>query len=216
MLSREIPSTTKNKMSFPLVFRSQLTTLYCEPHRHYHNLAHIQHCWREWTDYMEWEQREEELTGKEQMIIEYAIWFHDAIYDPYAHTGQNEKESAELAANELWKLGDIYRDIHIDVYNMIMLTANHEDAETLAQKVFLDIDLAILGARPELYDRYAENIRKEYSLVEQKQYAHGRTRILQGILKFDRIYHTTYFHQKYEAQARENIQKEITQLSLWL
>ena len=64
----------------------RLIDAYAEPQRHYHTLAHIQHCLGMF------DQCKSLLANPE--AVELAIWFHDAIYVPSAC--DNEALSAEL------------------------------------------------------------------------------------------------------------------------
>jgi predicted metal-dependent HD superfamily phosphohydrolase len=86
---------------------------------------------------------------------------------------------------------------------------------TVAEECFCDLDLSILGSPGKEYDRYAENIRKEYSFVPQDIYAKKRVEILKKFLEGP-IYKTPYFFSKYEERSRVNIQNEIRSLSLWI
>ena len=59
-----------------------LTRRYCEPHRRYHNIAHIAE--------LLWRGRECDLSD-EQVL---AVWYHDAIYD--VPSQDNEVRSAAV------------------------------------------------------------------------------------------------------------------------
>ena len=65
----------------------QLLTRYSEPHRKYHTTRHLDECLA----------RFEELRteAKHPEEVEFALWFHDAIYDTTRH--DNEAKSAEWA-----------------------------------------------------------------------------------------------------------------------
>ncbi|MBP9889385.1 MAG: hypothetical protein KBF93_24025, partial [Leptospiraceae bacterium] len=76
-------------------------------------------------------------------------------------------------------------------------------------KIFLDSDLLILGRERNRYIEYMDSIRKEYEWVEKEFYKQERTKVLQKFLERDRIYFTKEIFDKYEKQARENIQFEI-------
>lgn len=79
-------------------------------------------------------------------------------------------------------------------------------------ELFLDLDLSILGATEEEYDAYARQIREEYSHYPWEAYSKGRRAVMEGFLKRERLYFTPHFHNKLEAAARNNIQREIDSL----
>ncbi len=78
--------------------------------------------------------------------------------------------------------------------------------------MIVDIDLAILGASPDVYAAYASNVRREYSWVAPDDYRAGRCRVLKGFLERDRIYNAACFREAYDMQARENMQLELDRL----
>jgi len=204
-------------MSLDLATQAQLTVLYSQPQRVYHALAHIHHCMREYHDWLDNDEDLSALKSEDIMAIEFAIWFHDAIYDPMAAQGQNEKESSELAFNWLWFHGDLYRPMARKVSEMINKTSMHEPV-TPAEKYFSDIDLAIFaaslnGLARKHYIDYTKEIRQEYRQVPDDLFAQGRMKVLQSFMNRPRIYQTDYFYKKYEATARENIQRELDFLS---
>jgi predicted metal-dependent HD superfamily phosphohydrolase len=195
-----------------LDLRSKLTVLYGEPHRHYHNLSHVQHCLRELKELMDVESISKPDVS-ERLAIEYAIWFHDSVYDPKAPWGQNEIDSAQLAWDSLYKYQELTvgKSIVSSIVKMIEATSGHlvYDKLDLATQYFLDIDLSILGADEKTYQEYAENIRKEYSFVEKSVYVENRKKILEKFLARRNIYSTEHFRNKYESKARSNIQFEL-------
>ena len=69
---------------------NELIGAYNEPHRHYHTMNHVYSCLN-LLDGLP-------VTGKPK-TSEFAIWFHDVIYDSASQT--NEIESATLAFNWL-------------------------------------------------------------------------------------------------------------------
>ena len=75
--------------------------------------------------------------------------------------------------------------------------------------VFLDADLAILGADPVRYQAYQRSIRREYSWVSDAAYQTGRIQVLESFLHRDRLYYTALLFNELESIARLNIQQEI-------
>lgn len=159
------------------------------------------------------------IENYELLAIEYAIAFHDAIYDPKDVTGNNEYQSAAMAARFLYGMeAGTVREQWLKMADltvkMIEGTQNHKthSGESLAFKIFLDIDLSILGQSFEVYHEYTKNIMKEYAWVPRTHFLKAREQILRGWLESDRIYYTEYFRGLYETQARANIQSELDHL----
>jgi len=140
--------------------------------------------------------------------VEAAVWFHDAVYD--THANDNEARSAELAGTALREMN--VGNIEV-VQAMINATATH-DSRGLTRDglLFLDSDLAILGAPPERYRAYADAIRAEYSWVPEPQFAAGRAAILRRLLERPSVYQTGEMRARFEGQARENVARELAQL----
>lgn len=179
-----------------------LVQKYSEPRRAYHNLSHIhalvQHA----------ESFRHELQDYD--AVAFAIWFHDAIYNP--RKGDNEEKSAELAAEMLRKLS-LPRTTIAAVEQMILATKKHELLNDSADlKLFLDFDLSILGTSEEMYQRYSQAIRKEYSWVPYFLYRKGRKKVLESFLTREQLYFSDVMKARLENQARRNIESELRQL----
>lgn len=190
------------------IYWPNIVMSYGEKHRHYHNLSHIKSC----LDILEKMAR---LHGPtyELNVIESAIWFHDIVYDTQAK--DNEEKSADYARNVLLGL-NVSPLFRAKVIRMIHLTKHSGPSEiplTTSEKLFLDIDLSILGASPEAFKEYDENIRKEYSWVPEPMYSESRTKIMSSFLNRDFIYQTPDMQIRFENQARKNI-KSLLEVSL--
>src|SRR3954465_15774143 len=68
-----------------------LVAAYSQKHRRYHTTAHIEYCLSEFD--------KARALANEPAEVEIALWFHDAIYDPYA--SGNEEKSADWACEFL-------------------------------------------------------------------------------------------------------------------
>ena len=174
-----------------------------EPQRHYHNLAHIEMCLNEL------DQSREQIPYSD--YVEAAIWFHDIIYDPRAN--DNEEKSAEYAGDTLLSEG-VDQGTDEKIKAMILATKHQEPSNDRDTGALLDIDLAILGKASMEFQQYENGIHREYSWVPEEQYKIGRKRILEGFIKRRKIYSTEYFREKYEANARRNLQHAIEKLDL--
>lgn len=184
------------------VFNS-LVTLYMEPHRAYHNLKHVYNLLG-WAEIFKESIRDFQTIGL-------AVWFHDAIYD--ASRNDNEEQSANLAVGRLKHLKVLDSQI-AQVQQMILATKTHDLTDLNSDgKLFLDLDLSILGADKLAYQAYSRAIRREYDFVPEPLYRTGRQRILQNFLHRKFIYSNISCQEKFELLARENIKREIVELS---
>ena len=175
--------------------------MYSEPHRCYHNLAHIEDCLGEFD-------RANQL-ATDPAAVELAVWFHDAIYDPRA--ADNEERSAELAMDWL-------RDVHASdvltgsVGRLVLATKSHDASLHDDAPLLVDVDLSILGRPSEQFWEYERQIREEYAWVEKTVFAAKRAEILDRFLARERIYQTELFFQRMEAQARANLRASVQRL----
>ena len=181
-----------------------LKARYGEPHRRYHAWAHIEACLAE-LDQLHG------LDGRERRLLEYALWWHDAVYDP--RRGDNEEQSAELARTELAGLGEPV-EVRDEVARLILLTKGHEvgPGDRLGA-LLVSIDLAILGAPDEAYRAYAAAVREEYAFVPEDAFRAGRAAILGRILASPAIYPDPAFAARLEQRARANLAAEIERLT---
>lgn len=182
-------------------FWQEIETYYSASGRYYHTLSHIGNLLGLHEEYKSLLRRPD--------LVEFAIWYHDIIYDP--KRGDNESLSAELAEKRMRELGVPENDIRI-VKQLIEATKTHSllsETETFDGRFFLDADLSILGAEPEVYREYAENIRREFSHVPPPVYSMGRAGVLKTFLNRERIFKTDELYARFEKQARENIGREL-------
>jgi pantetheine-phosphate adenylyltransferase len=176
---------------------------YSEPHRAYHNLDHILHTLEELDQILAF--NPEDVRAK---LVGTALWFHDVVYDP--QRSDNEERSADYYCS----LTPPHR--RWSTRPMILATKYHAEAHDHPTKVMVDCDMAILGQPTEEYQRYAANIRQEYSFVADDAFKEGRMKFLNGLLARPSIYLTDFFRARYESQARANIQAEIDSLTMQL
>jgi predicted metal-dependent HD superfamily phosphohydrolase len=179
-----------------------LLDAYAEAHRHYHTARHIDACLRHldvskalaasWAD------------------IELALWFHDAVYDPYQ--SGNEERSADWACEFLQgQAADAARTER--VRSLILATKHDALAPDPDAQLLVDIDLAILGASEADYDLFEINVREEYQWVPAPLFREKRAEILQSFLDRPQVYNTEFFRERYEIQARSNLRRAISALT---
>ncbi|KAJ7097623.1 hypothetical protein C8R44DRAFT_643163 [Mycena epipterygia] len=181
-----------------------LQSRYSEPQRRYHTLEHISYMLGAL-----------EPGGPAHETIELAIWFHDCVYDPVKGGPWNERESIRV-----WEeFCDSTKSPAMQpVSALIEATILHQLPAELPEgltasevAMFLDLDMRILADSPAAYEKYAQEIRDEYSHYPLEAYRAGRSKVLQSFLSHERIFlrpDTAAMEQR----ARENIQGEIDKL----
>lgn len=179
----------------------QLTAAYHQNHRYYHDTNHIIHCLQQFDQAVH--------LARTPSEVEFAIWLHDAVYDPQA--SDNEEKSAEMA-NQILTAEGCETSVVQRVKKLILATRHDKTPETDDTRLLLDIDLSSLGHPPGQYDQYEAAIRKEYVWVPTDIYRQKRRQILTGFLNRPKIYHTEQFFNRYEAQARGNIERVLHEL----
>jgi predicted metal-dependent HD superfamily phosphohydrolase len=184
--------------------RDELIARYSEPHRRYHTMTHVEDCLAQVA-------ASTDMDDDQRALMDAAIWFHDAIYD--ATRTDNEAESARLARARLLADGAALEFV-AEVERLILLTAGHsvEDGDTLGARL-VSIDLSILGAEPARYDAYAEAIRQEYIHVPETLYRPGRAAVMSRFLQSPRLFADNRWADRFEAQARTNLTREIATLT---
>ncbi len=175
-----------------------ISTLYSSEERPYHNLHYIHDCFEKWDA---WPQRP---VGMDADMIELSIWFHDIIYD--SRRADNEEASAAL-------LSHFIKDHPLcpETVALILSTKYRDTAGMRCEEILSDIDLSILGAPAEKYQRYARAIRQEYHWSLDENFAEKRKFVLQNFVNRDWIFHTPHARQLWQIQAHANIKWEIEQ-----
>jgi len=69
-----------------------------------------------------------------------------------------------------------------------------------------------LGQPSDVYEQYCGQIRKEYSIYPDIVYKPGRKKVLIHFLNMEKIFKTSFFYDKYELQARANLESELKRL----
>lgn len=185
----------------------QLSAAYTQPDRHFHNLSHIEQLLAALTPVKE--------KADDWDTLLFAVFYHDAIYDVVAYVtdNNNEDKSADFAAEALAKIG--YADERIARCRQhILATKKHLPSADADTNLLTDADLSILGQPWETYDSYRKAIRKEYNIYPDSIYHAGRSKVLKQFLQMTSVYKTETFHHQLEAQAEENLSRELEIISL--
>jgi predicted metal-dependent HD superfamily phosphohydrolase len=184
---------------------AQIERRYSERHRRYHTLAHLEACFKLY-DEIKW-------GGHRDPAIEFALWFHDIVYEPQQIN--NEAQSALLFTRVVATTLRDVDDIIASALRMIVISDHKTPPSTDAEKLFCDIDLSILGEAEPIFDIYEEDIRREYDFVPDDIYKLARGRIMEGFLeraKAGKLFHTPAIKEKYHHQSIANLKRSIRKL----
>ena len=175
---------------------------WAEPHRAYHDLAHLSEV-LERVDLLA-----PEADRPDAVLL--AAWFHDAVYDPTAD--DNEERSAQLAETTLTRLR-LPPDLVDEVARLVRLTATHDVGPDDANgAVLCDADLAVLAADGPRYPSYVEGVRREYAHVDDTAFAQGRAQVLSTLLDRPALFRTAHGRSAWEQRARANVTAELDRL----
>ncbi len=175
---------------------------WAEPHRAYHDLAHL----------AEVLERVDLLAAEADRpdTVRLAAWFHDAVYDPTAE--DNEERSAALAITTLRRLG-LDEPLLAEVSRLVHLTVTHEVADNDRDgAVLCDADLAVLASDDLRYSSYVEGVRREYAHVDDAAFATGRAQVLSRLLDRPALFRTAHGRSAWEQRARANVTAELGRL----
>ena len=196
---------TNTPFQLPEGLLRALVAAYAAPPRAYHSFAHVQEVLR----HVETVSAGPGWTHAREVFL--AALFHDAVY--VVGRSDNEARSADLA---LQALATFLPAEPLDtalIRTLIELTARHgklvradldEDA-----RLFLDCDMAILGASPAAFDAYDAAIAEEYRSVPRPIFRFNRRRFLKHLLETDRIFLSDFFHARLDAAARANLRRAV-------
>ena len=176
--------------------------------RAYHNLDHLNEMLRHL------EQHRAAAEGAlfaDEPLFNMALVYHDLVYKPTR--SDNEARSAAAAA-ELLTAGQLPPVQIARVEGLIVATKAHvPEAGDRDAALLIDLDLAVLARSPADYDKYAAAVRKEFWMIPGFVFRKGRTQALNQFLDREHIYHTPFGRAGYEAQARDNLWRELRGIS---
>lgn len=178
-----------------------LKARYSEPHRAYHTWTHVEDLLSHF----------ERLDWVDGVSVEIALYWHDAVYVPLSTS--NEADSAALMRAAM--AGRVDPTTLDRAETIVLATAAHRVADwndpglaaDCAQ--FLDMDLAILGTRWDVFAAYDQAIRQEFSAVPDAVFLPRRRRIMAGFLKREHLYLTETFRRSHDARARANLARLV-------
>lgn len=191
------------KSEFEKFQKDSIINRYNETHRFYHNELHIKNLLR---SARKFSHKIEDIYSLYLMI-----WYHDAIYVPKNY--DNEEMSAQYASSSMYPHLD--RSIINKISSAIVFSKHKYKSNCFSPDIqlFLELDLEILGARPDVYKKYAENIKKEYEVYfTEEEYIIGRKKFIGEMLnKFPIFYVEELEHKNFIAE--KNLTEELKRLS---
>ncbi|GAM99521.1 hypothetical protein U91I_03175 [alpha proteobacterium U9-1i] len=169
------------------------------PQRHYHGTGHL--LWL-----LDEADRRAALIS-DARFVGYAIWFHDAIYQP--GEPDNELRSAAWARDAI----SHEPDLAARVAHVVEMTKKHHEGEAAGDAaLFLDMDIAILGAPWEQYCAYAAGVRREFGDYPDGAFAAGRWGWLEKQLAHERTFRTDVYQAELGETARANMRWELEEM----
>ncbi len=180
---------------------NEIEKKYSGKNRYYHTLNHLDNLLKQLT----------EIKGQieDWDTIVFTLFYHDIIYK--ASKNDNEEKSAETANARLQLLKFPAEKITKCV-SQIIATKGHLMSTDNDCNLFTDADLSILGQNWNSYSDYFKQVRKEYSIYPDFIYIPGRKKVINHFLKMESIFKTKIFFDKFENQARENLNEELKML----
>ncbi len=174
---------------------------YSQGYRNYHTLSHIVSGLNEHS--------EAKMFMEHPDQVLFALWYHDLVQEPLSKV--DEEKSAQIAFN-VCQTALLTNEFAETVKHLILATKHIEPPITNDEQFLVDIDLSIFGQSIHEFDTYEDGVRSEYHWVDPDVFKTGRIAVLQGFLDRSYIYNTEFFRQKYETQARTNLERSIAQL----
>jgi predicted metal-dependent HD superfamily phosphohydrolase len=176
-----------------------LVAYFGEEQRYYHTFEHLHELLL--------------LTGKHKHLISnypvmlLSIFFHDIVYNP--QSSHNEDDSNDVFLQFVIDCNSqLVSRLTLPVFDIIKMTKTHKipvNAD-FDMQFFSDIDMGILGSDTKRYEKYAAQIRMEYSFVEFNTFCTRRSDFLLSCLSTDEpMFATDMFRKERGDQALDNI-----------
>lgn len=182
---------------------TELIGRWSEPHRHYHDRAHLLAVLRA----LDLLAARGEPVGPLPRAPWLAAWFHDAVYAGAA--GQDEEDSALLAERLLDDAGLPAAEV-AETSRLVRLTATHRPkSDDDAGRLLCDADLQVLGRPAPEYARYVAAVRQDFAFVPDHEFAAGRAAVLRSLLATKPLFGTRTARLLWEDSAHDNLAREL-------
>ncbi len=177
----------------------ELISRWSEPHRRYHDPAHLV-----------WALRALAELGGTSRVERLALWFHDAVHT--GTPGSDELASAELAVANLTTAGLPAAEVD-EVARLVLVTFAHApDPRDVPGSRVSDADLAILGSEPSVYQVSVASLRAESPELDEAGWRDLRLARLAELLDGTPIFHTGAGRELWGARAVANLTAERSTL----
>lgn len=178
-----------------------------EPHRTFHTPKHLREC----LFHLEQERWGGLIDTVDRGRLAMALWFHDAVCDVKA--SENQEKSAAWAVQSLALL-DLSTE-NVDIVQRLILSTklNHAPTGCALEAWIHDIDFYMFGMDAKQFAQYTQDIRSEFSWVDDLNYRRGIDFVLRRFINNPAgIYQTEAGRLDYEDIARKNIQMYLQSL----
>lgn len=165
--------------------------------RRYHDLGHLAACLHE----LDKARAEPAIAD----LVELALWYHDAVYEPGA--GDCEQRSARLLEADAAVLA-LPAEAVRRAADLVLATAHGHGGAPVGDRatdLIVDIDLSILGRDVLSFMDFEYGVEEEYASTARFAFRVGRGRFLASLLASPHIFRTAYFRDRYERAARAQI-----------
>jgi predicted metal-dependent HD superfamily phosphohydrolase len=187
-----LPNVPVEKQQLAEFFLEHTVKAYSGEGRYYHNLAHINFCFKKLAPYRD-------RTDYPELFL--GILWHDLVYHIYSQT--NEEESGQ-AAQDFMRALELP---HAETVHRLIVSTKHHSPEREDERLVCAVDLAILAEPWPTYELYAQKIRQEYADYSDEEYSVGRVAVL-GVMKAGDgpFRHPDFLHLN--DQAKANMEQE--------
>lgn len=177
---------------------------YDEPHRSYHSWNHITQGIKDFK-YIE---KEKIFIIEQSMKI--AWLFHDIVYLPFNINSDLSNEELSLRTLEFYNSTKMFLPLDLieESKKLIKATEKHISFDEKSA-IFLDVDMAYLGADYDIFLNVRKKVREEYSNYSDNDFAKGTINFYLSMLRKDKIYQSDYGLLRYEQNARYNMDNDI-------
>lgn len=177
----------------------EVVKAHSSPGRHYHTLQHLEDLRAQLAEVTA------DLQDPDAVLL--AIAYHDLTYR--VSRKDNEERSAGVMLERMLVAPDLPGPIVPRAAAHIRATRRHEASADPDTDPFTDADLSILGSSRERYKLCTQQVRREYRRYPDMLYKPGRRKVLAHFLAMPHIFKTAYFRDRYEEQARFNMEAEL-------